>query len=382
MSFCLILLAAGKSSRFNSNLAKPYHKIGQKTLLEIILNKTSKIKEFKNTVIVYNKKHLNLLKKLNLKNVTLLQGGLTRQSSTLIALKYLKKMNKKIKKILIHDVARPNVSTNLFKKIIKNSKKNNTVIPIIEIKDAIKQKYDNHKFEYIVGRNRKDFFLTQTPQSFNLNEIHGLHVNNKDKYLDDDLSLLEDLSNVKFIEGERNNFKITNKIDYLNLKNIYKTRVSVGLGFDIHRLVPNRKFYLGGLIIKSKLGTLGHSDGDPVLHTVTDAILGACRMGDIGQMFSDKNKKFKNIRSTILLKQVMNKIKLQGYFIKSMDINIITQTPKIKKYKNRIINNLSALCELSKKEINIKGKTTEKLGIIGREKAIACEAIISVIKYE
>ena len=112
----------GSCCRFNSNLAKPYHKIGQKTLLEIILNKTSKIKEFKNTVIVYNKKHLNLLKKLNLKNVTLLQGGLTRQSSTLIALKYLKKMNKKIKKILIHDVARPNVSTNLFKKIIKKWK--------------------------------------------------------------------------------------------------------------------------------------------------------------------------------------------------------------------------------------------------------------------
>ena len=105
-------------------------------------------------------------------------------------------------------------------------------------------------------------------------------------------------------------------------------------------------------------------------------------MGDIGQMFSDKNKKFKNIRSTILLQQVIDKIKLKGYFINNIDINIITQTPKIKNIKNKMINNISKLCEISKNQINIKGKTTEKLGLIGKEKAIACETICSVIKYD
>ena len=140
--------------------------------------------------------------------------------------------------------------------------------------------------------------------------------------------------------------------------------------------------YLGGLRIKSKLGTLGHSDGDPVLHSITDAILGACNMGDIGQMFSDKSKKFKNIRSTILLKEVINLIKSNSYYINNLDINIITQTPKIKKYKNKMIDNISKLCEISKDQINIKGKTTEKLGVIGKEKAIACEVITSVFKYD
>ena len=108
------------------------------------------------------------------------------------------------------------------------------------------------------------------------------------------------LNKIKFIEGEKNNFKITDQSDFQNLKNIYKSKQSVGIGFDVHRLVPKRKLYLAGLKIKSPLGTLGHSDGDPVLHSITDAILGACKMGDIGQMFSDKSKKFKNIRSTIL----------------------------------------------------------------------------------
>ena len=99
-------------------------------------------------------------------------------------------------------------------------------------------------------------------------------------------------------------------------------------------------------------------------------------------MFSDKSKKFKNIRSTVLLNQVVELIKSKGYFINNMDINNITETPKIKNYKNKMINNIAKICEISKNQINIKGKTTEKLGVIGKEKAIACEVICSVIKYD
>ena len=146
--------------------------------------------------------------------------------------------------------------------------------------------------------------------------------------------------------------------------------------------MPKRKLYLGGLKIESRLGTLGHSDGDPVLHSITDAILGACSMGDIGQKFSDKSKRYKNIRSTVLLKKVLEEIKSKGYLINNIDVNIITQTPKIKKFKKKIIDNIAKLCEVSKNQINIKGKTTEKLGVIGKEKAIACEVITSVIKYD
>ena len=256
------------------------------------------------------------------------------------------------------------------------------VVPKIKIQDAVKQIIDSSKEEYIIGKKRDYLFLTQTPQAFNLKEILELHKTNYSKYKDDDISLYKDLNKVKFIEGEKNNFKITDLSDLENLKSIYKSNLNIGIGFDVHRLVSKKKLYLGGLKIKSKLGTLGHSDGDPVLHAVADAILGACKMGDIGQMFSDKNKKFKNIRSTILLQKVIEQIKLKGYFINNIDINIITQTPKIKKYKNKIIENISKICEISKNGINIKGKTTEKLGIIGKEKAIACETIVSVIKYD
>ena len=381
MSFCLILLAAGNSNRFNSNLSKPYHKIAGKTLIEISLNKSALFHQIKKTVIVYNNKDKKKLIQLKLKNVKFIKGGKTRQQSTLNALKYLIKQ-KKISKVLIHDAARPNFSLRLFSSIIKSMKNNRAVIPKINIEDAVKQKFESGQYEYIIGKNRDNLFLTQTPQSFNLKEIYYLHKNNSFKYKDDDISLYMNLEKVRFIKGEKNNFKITDRSDFENLRNIYKSNINIGIGFDVHRLVPKRNWYLAGLKIRSKIGTLGHSDGDPVLHSLTDAILGACKMGDIGQMFSDKRKKFKNIRSTILLKQVINEIKTKGYFINNIDINIITQTPKIKKYKKKMIESISSLCNISKNRINIKGKTTEKLGVIGKEKAIACEVITSVIKYD
>jgi 2-C-methyl-D-erythritol 4-phosphate cytidylyltransferase/2-C-methyl-D-erythritol 2,4-cyclodiphosphate synthase len=381
MSFCLIILAGGNSHRFKSNVGKPYQKIAGKSLIEINIIKALQFKQIKKIILVYNKKDSKLVKNLKLKNIQLVVGGINRQQSTFFALKYLSKQ-KNISKVLIHDVARPNFSLKLFSSILKNMKDARAVIPKIEIQDAIKQVIDSSKEEYILGKKRDNLFLTQTPQAFNLKEIYNLHKNNSAKYKDDDISLYMDLNKVKFIEGEKNNFKITDISDFKNLKNIYKSKLNVGIGFDVHRLVPKRKLYLAGLRIKSKLGTLGHSDGDPVLHSVIDAILGACKMGDIGQMFSDKSKKFKNIRSTILLQKVIVQIQSKGYFINNIDINIITQTPKVKNYKKKMINNIAKLCEISNEQINIKGKTTEKLGVIGKEKAIACEVIASVIKYD
>ena len=381
MSFCLIILAGGNSHRFKSNIGKPYQKIAGKSLIEINVIKALKFKQIKKIIVVYNKKDIKRVKSLKLKNIKLIPGGYNRQQSTYNALKHL--VNKKgVSKVLIHDVARPNFSKKLLGSILKIMKNARAVVPKIEIQDAIKQIIDSSKEEYILGKKRNNLFLTQTPQAFNLKEIFELHRSNSAKYKDDDISLYMDLNKVKFINGEKNNFKITDQSDFQNLKNIYKSNQNVGIGFDVHRLIPKRKLYLAGLKIKSPLGTLGHSDGDPVLHSVTDAILGACKSGDIGQMFSDKSAKFKNIRSTVLLKRVIELIKSKGYFINNIDINIITQTPKIQKYKNKMINNIAKLCEINKNQINIKGKTTEKLGVIGKEKAIACEVITSVIKYD
>ena len=377
MGFSFILLAGGESNRFKSNIPKPYHKIAGETLIEISVNKIKQFKQFKKIIIVYNKNHLRFLKKINLKNVTTICGGRTRQQSTYNALNYLQKQEG-IKKVLIHDAARPNFSKSLIKKIIIESQKNKVVVPILKLQDALKEIKKKNNF---ISLKRENFFLTQTPQCFDIKKILNLHEKNN-AYTDDDLSLIKNDNKTKFIDGEKRNFKITRKEDLTLLKDSYSSKIKIGIGFDVHRLVKNRKLFLGGVVIPSSLGTLGHSDGDPVLHAIIDALLGACQMGDIGEKFSDKNKKFKNISSSILIKKIILLIKNKNYVINNIDINIITETPKIKKYKKKIIKNISKLCQIPFQNINIKAKTTEKLGVIGREKAIASEVIVSVFKYD
>ena len=122
-------------------------------------------------------------------------------------------------------------------------KRAKAVIPKININDAVKQIIDSSLNEYILGKNRDNLFLTQTPQAFNLKEIYNLHKTNAAKYKDDDISLFVDLNKVKFIEGEKNNFKITNWSDFLNLKVFIRSKQNVGIGFDVHRLVPKKTLF-------------------------------------------------------------------------------------------------------------------------------------------
>ena len=378
MGFSFILLAGGTSNRFKSSLPKQYHKIAGKTLIEISIGKIKKFKEIEKIIVVYNKSHKKYLKDINIKNITLVEGGNTRSKSTYNALYYLKKKTK-INRVLIHDAARPNFSRKLISTIFTASKKNKTIIPVLKIHDALKE---NKTKGEILHLKRNNFFLTQTPQCFILDEIFLLHKEFKNKNNDDDFSLIKKKNNIKLIKGEKKNFKITNKEDLNLLERFYKSNLKVGIGFDVHRLVKGKKLFLGGVKITSKLGTLGHSDGDPVLHAVIDAILGACGKGDIGERFSNKDRKFKNISSSILIKEVIKEIKIKNYGINNLDINIITESPRLEKYKKKILKNISLLCGISENKVNIKAKTTEKLGVIGHEKAIAAEVIISIAKYD
>ena len=374
MSLFLILLAAGDSKRLKSNIPKPYNKVSNKTLLGHSLDVFKNFSKIKKTVIVYNKKHKKYLDKLNLKNILKIEGGKTRQESTFKALKKIKKMN--CRKVLIHDVARPYPSKKIINEIINNLKTNHAVVPIIKVNDATKRVEKDIIFKNI---QRNSLRFSQTPQGFTFKKIYEKHEKNMNASFDDDSALFtEDEEKVVAINGSKTNLKITDREDLNIFKSLKKGNTYSGIGFDIHKLVKGRKLYLGGVKVPFALGLQGHSDADPVLHALIDSLLGACKLGDIGKLFSNKNKKYKNIRSTILLKKVIELIKSKNFSINNIDINIITQKPEIKKYANKMINTLSKLCEINPNQINIKGKTTEKLGLIGKEKAIASEVIASV----
>jgi len=378
MSLFLIILAAGDSKRLKSNIPKPFHIINNKTLLEHSINSFKDFSQIKKTILVYNKKHKKNLNKLNLNKIIKIRGGKTRQESVFNALKKIKKMN--CKKVLIHDAARPWPSKQLINKLLKKLDKNDAVIPTIKINDATKRAKKNIIFKNI---KRDSLSFAQTPQGFDFKKIYTKHKENKNLFFDDDSSLFTEYDEkVLTINGYKTNLKITDKEDLLIFKSLKKGKVYSGIGFDVHQLVKGRKLYLGGINIPFHLGLKGHSDSDPVLHALIDSLLGACALGDIGRLFSDKDKKYKNIRSTILLKKIIKLINSKNFSINNIDINIIAEKPKIKKYSKKMILLISRLCQINQQQINIKGKTSEKLGLIGKGKAIASQVIASVTKND
>ena len=368
MNNYFIILASGQSKRFNSNKLKQYIIYKNKPLFEHSIEKALASKLFKKIILVVNnKKQIN--KKFS-KNVVIIKGGKERSDSSLIGLEYIKKF--KPSNVLIHDAARPDFSLQLLKNLVKSLKKNKAVIPTVNTKDSIKYKVKKQLFNL----NRDHSFSTQTPQAFRFNDLYNLSIKQKIKIQDEATLFIENNLKVKFIKGENSNNKITYKED------INTNKTFIGIGFDIHRLIKSKKLYLGGLKIPFHSGLKGHSDGDVIIHSIIDALLGAMRKKDIGTLFPDNKKKLINIRSPKMLKPVIQIMDKNDFYINNVDINLICEQPKVSKYRDKIIKSLSKLLNIDSSLINLKGKTVEKLGLIGKEKAVACEVIVSIIKYD
>ena len=368
MNNYFVILAAGKSKRFHKNLAKQFYNYKNKEIIDHSIEKSINSKLFKRIIIVTN--NLNHFKKKKYpKYIKIIKGGKERSDSSLKALKYIKKY--KPKNVFMHDAARPNFSIKLLRSLTKNLKKNKAVVPVIYSNDSIKYKIKNQIFNL----NRDNSLLTQTPQAFRFNDLYNFAINEKNKVTDEATLFINNNHKINFIPGEKQNSKIT----YFN--DIKTSKTYFGLGFDIHKLIQNKKLYLGGVKIPFHSGLKGHSDGDVILHAIIDAILGATRKKDIGTYFPN-TKKFQNIRSPKMLKPIMDQLNKTNLSINNIDINLICEQPKVSKYRDKIINSISKLMTLDKNQINLKGKTVEKLGLIGKEKAIACEVIISITKYD
>ena len=157
-------------------------------------------------------------------------------------------------------------------------------------------------------------------------------------------------------------------------------KIRVGFGFDVHPLVKNLPFTLGGIQILHNKGALGHSDADTLIHAICDALLGAANLGDIGQHFPDISAEFKGIDSKILLRRTVQLINEKGYSISNIDSTVCLQRPKIKPFISRMKETLAQTMEISEDDISIKATTTEKLGFVGREEGIAAYATVLIVK--
>ena len=151
--------------------------------------------------------------------------------------------------------------------------------------------------------------------------------------------------------------------------------LKIGIGYEIHKLVEGRKLIIGGLEIPHTKGLLGHSDADVLLHAISDALLGAAGEKDIGELFPDTDKKYKDISSAILMKEVDGLIKKNGYEVSNIDTVVVAQSPKLNSFKDEIKKSIAEILQIDKERVNVKAKTQEMLGLIGNQEAISAYAV-------
>ena len=154
----------------------------------------------------------------------------------------------------------------------------------------------------------------------------------------------------------------------------------VGFGYDVHPLVENREFILGGIKVEHTKGALGHSDADTLIHAICDSLLGAANLGDIGKHFPDTSNEFKNIDSKILLSKTVKLIRNAGYSISNIDTTVCLQKPKINTFIPQMTEILAQTMEIPVEDISIKATTTEKLGFVGREEGLSAYAVSLIYK--
>ena len=366
MKIACVLLASGQSKRFKTAGSKLFYKVYGTPIVEYTLKNIAKHINKKSIYITIpkkiTKKETNIISKYTANNLII--GGKDRIDSVKNAIKKID--FERFDYIMIHDGARPLLSHKLLKNILTEVRTNkyDCVLPASQVEDTIRKNFKTLE--------RKNYYLFQTPQIFKSKVfLKGIkRLNGKPT---DDYGIIENEKNlkIKLIEYDKQNIKITKYSDVEIFKNQITQNVKYGNGFDIHKLKEGKYLSLGGLKIKSKYESIGHSDGDVVLHALIDSVLGSTKYGDIGQYFPAL-RKYKNIQSEYLLDEIKSKINFKNIIIQDIDCTIICQKIRLERYKNKIAANLSKLLECDVNCINIKAKTADGIGLIGQSKAIAC----------
>ncbi|MCQ2572598.1 MAG: 2-C-methyl-D-erythritol 2,4-cyclodiphosphate synthase [Treponema sp.] len=260
--------------------------------------------------------------------------------------------------IAIHDGARPFISEELINRTFEAAFINGAAFPGLEPTETQKEKDD--KGLVTKHLKRSNLISVQTPQIFNLKKIFEAHTKASTdgfEYTDDTEIWGKYCGPVATVKGSPENIKITYPDDYRKTNMIH-----TGLGYDMHRLIEGRKLVLGGVEIPFEKGEDGHSDGDVLLHAITDALLGASGLGDIGSFFPPEEPEWKDADSKVLLKTVWDKITEKGWKLENLDCVIKIEKPKFLPYRQEVIKSIAGILQVPEDSVFVKAKTYEKIG--------------------
>jgi len=374
-----IIPAAGVGERFLSNKPKQYAQIDNTNVIQKTVGTFINSSLVSKIIIPVNKddKYIKEQEFFNHPKINIIEGGSTRAKSVLNALESIQLENYDY--VLTHDVARPNIKESDIKLIIDSilNQDADCMFFYTPIKESIKQIIKGEE----ITANRKDFYIVQTPQISKSDKLYDALKEAIENSIDvpDESFVMESKGNkVLKILGNSTNIKITFPED-IELVNKFNTRT--GTGFDLHTYRTGKGIILGGYLIDCNYSINAHSDGDVLLHSIADAILGAAALGDIGKFFSDKDEKNKDLDSKKIIEFCLNEISKLELEIYNIDATIICEEPKLNPIREEILESLSNILKIDKSKIGLKATTSEKIGIIGKNKAIAVQTAVN-LKYK
>ena len=372
----VIIPAAGVSSRFGDSTPKQFLRLGDETVLEKSVNLFLGISSVNQIIIAVNKTD-DLIKSQSFykdPRTKIVAGGSTRSESVFNA---MTEVDQNIEIVAIHDAARPWLKKTHFKDLLahlSNDQSIEGVFPVISATDSLRMKQGND----VIPVERENFLHVQTPQIFYHDSLklaldklqqQGLHMSDESQAMEH--------AGFKLLAapGERSNIKIT-YID--DLTNHIGTDLRIGRGVDFHQFRAGNGFTLGNVFIDCKLSIVAHSDGDIILHAISDALLGAAGLRDIGYYFPDTDPKNKNLSSLKIVEKSLDLLKQSGLQPWNIDFVVVCEQPKIAPYVDDLKRSLSSILNIEESFIGVKATTTEKMGVIGNGNGIAVFAIASL----
>ncbi len=377
MHVAAIIVGGGKGERAGADRPKQFLDLGGgRTMLDLTVHAFLSCAQVDEVVVAVPRGFADRVPATS--RLQVVEGGARRQDSMANA---LARVSAETDIVLVHDAARPFVSEAIIIATIAAAAQHGAAIVALSVRDTVKRTSGAGASRTIRDTlPRDEIVLAQTPQGFRRDILSAAMAAARDLDVTDEAMLVERAGiPVHVVEGDPANMKITTPEDVALARR--RTAASgpaqsrIGTGYDLHRLAVGRPLVLAGVRIPFETGLQGHSDADIVCHAVTDAILGAAALGDIGLMFPDTEPKWKDADSLELLRAAAGEIRAAGWTVSNVDVTVIAERPKLRPHVDAMRSNLARMLGVDRTAVSVKGKTNEAVDATGRGEAMCCHAV-------
>ena len=374
MTVTALIVAAGKGERLGGDLPKQYRSIGGKPVLRWAVEAMASHPSIDQVRVVIGPDQNDLAKDSigDIPVGALIVGGAERSDSVLNGLQAIGEGT-----VLVHDAARPFCPPAVIDRLLDALEGSDGAVPVLPVSDTLAS--GGSTLDAPI--DRKGLFRVQTPQAFHVEDlIYAYEEAGRAPATDESTIMLAAGLKVATVEGDPMLEKLTTQADWDRAEAILASRLvpRTGMGFDVHAFAGEGPIMLGGIAVPHSRGLAGHSDADVALHAITDALLGAAGLGDIGEHFPPSDPQWKGAASDLFLRHAAELVRARGGIIDHVDVTIIAEEPKVGPHRSAIRQRIAEIMGVALDQVSVKATTTEGLGFTGRREGMAAQAVASI----